>query len=590
MVGPVLHQELLLAGRRSQLHLFRWIYAAWLILQITYFSYTWLFSPAQRNSYATGDLASWFVEVYVVQQLMLLVLVTPAFAAGAITEEKTTGTLQYLLTSDLTPGQIVLGKVLARSFQVGVLALTGLPLFAFLSAFAGAEPLTLLAVVGVTVAPLFALVSASVLASVWCSQTRNAALGLYCAGLAAILAVWWFGDALSYFDPLWVLEPAWGRGGLPDIKLLAQRLVGSLFAWGLLSALAIGLSVWRLRPSYRRQLEGEGKRQKQRFWRASRPPVSDEPIKWKEQLVEGLAPAASLRRFPRWLGVLAVFAIATAASLLILWMHLGNGVKLDDLLAAVVRLDLHRLATLLNPTSNAFKWLGILIMLLASLIVGIRCSGAVSGEREKQTWEALLLTPLPAKQLIRGKLWGIMGASYVYLLACAVPTLGLSLLGVPADLAAREVPSVAWSALWLGVSVLAMYFIGASGMWCSVRCKTSWRSLLATVGIGYAGGALIYSVAAVPVAMLALLVLLFLFILSEKTGIQLFPTTASGVDQFFTVFQVLSCAGLALAAWLMALWLLSSAQKYVAYRERTLQWREEAPPRRPRRRPAYRLG
>ena len=42
------------------------------------------------------------------------------------------------------------------------------------------------------------------------------------------------------------------------------------------------------------------------------------------------------------------------------------------------------------------------------MVVGIRCSGAISGERERLTWEALLLTPLETRYLVRGKLRGIM--------------------------------------------------------------------------------------------------------------------------------------------------------------------------------------
>ena len=44
MVGAVLHQEMLLGGRRNRLHLFRWLYAGWLIvardaLQLEFFPY-----------------------------------------------------------------------------------------------------------------------------------------------------------------------------------------------------------------------------------------------------------------------------------------------------------------------------------------------------------------------------------------------------------------------------------------------------------------------------------------------------------------------------------------------------------------------
>ena len=37
MIGPIFQQELILGGRRNRLHLFRWIYAGWLIVQVFYF-------------------------------------------------------------------------------------------------------------------------------------------------------------------------------------------------------------------------------------------------------------------------------------------------------------------------------------------------------------------------------------------------------------------------------------------------------------------------------------------------------------------------------------------------------------------------
>src|SRR5262249_22122447 len=98
--------------------------------------------------------------------------------------------------------------------------------------------------------------------------------------------------------------------------------------------------------------------------------------------------------------------------------------------------------------SDEFFVQSIIAMLLASLMVGIRTSGTVSGEREKQTWEALLLTPLTSRQIIAGKLWGIMGSSYLYVLAYAVPALALSALGGPLPFF--------WTSIWLAVTWLAM--------------------------------------------------------------------------------------------------------------------------------------
>ncbi|HXG08237.1 MAG TPA: ABC transporter permease subunit [Gemmataceae bacterium] len=576
MVGPVLHHEMLLAGRRSRQYVFRWIYAAWLVIQLAVTAWLWLLVPPTPGATLLGDLSTWFVEMFVVQQLILMTLATPAFAAGAITEEKTSGTLQYLLTSDLTPWQIILGKLLARAFQIGILALTGLPLFCFFGVYAGVEPLTLLAVIGVTVPPLVALVAASLLASVWSTQTRNAALGLYIVVVLGLLFVWGQEGVLRYLDPLYVLEPAWGARDLADARALVGRLLGGLLAWGAVAAICLALATWRLRPAYRRQLENAGKRRRAHWWSAGRPPVGDEPISWKEQHVEGLAPAAFLRRLPRWLGVLTVFVASTASSCLILWLYRTPGTTLQTLLHHAARLDLIGLSLQIGPAEEGFQAQGVVVMLLASLLVGIRCSGAVSGEREKQTWEALLLTPLTAKQLIRGKLWGIMGASYVFVLAYAVPALSLAMLG--------GLAALFWAAIWLAVTVLAMYCIGAVGIWCSVRCRTSWRSMLWTVATGYVGGFIIFCASAGPLAILALFVLLALMMISDLLKVNLLPSSAAGFAQFFVIFKVMVCLGLAAIAWVMARLLLTSAQKQVAFRERTLQWQEEPVPRRVRRR------
>src|SRR5262245_55709689 len=128
MVGPVLHFEMMLGSRRSRQYIFRWLYAGWLILQIFYFylyaAMTRIVPVSGRPLYSTPVVAEQFVQTFVVQQFILLVLITPVLTAGAVTDEKTRGTLQYLLTTDLLSWHIVLGKLLGRLAQVGILALT----------------------------------------------------------------------------------------------------------------------------------------------------------------------------------------------------------------------------------------------------------------------------------------------------------------------------------------------------------------------------------------------------------------------------------------------------------------------------------
>ena len=402
--------------------------------------------------------------------------------------------------------------------QVALVALAGLPLFALLAGFGGVEPITLLALGVALIVPLFALASLTLLASVWCRQTRDAVLALYVVGTLAGLAVWYFQGPLRYFNPLFVLAPAWGAWRGLDLAELGQRLLLSSLCWGSLGGVCLGLAIWRLRPAYVAELENERPRFV-RWYSAPRVPVQDEPIRWRERHVEGLAPTPELRRIPQWLGIAALAVLSSLSSVLILLLSLPASVSVGDVIVALARFQPGRLAVVMPSAGDGFLVQGLVVMLLASLIVGIRCSGAVTGERERQTWEALLLTPLSAKQLIRGKLWGIMGASYVYLLAYAVPAVVLSVLG--------GVMALLWVLLWLAVTVLAMYYIGAAGLWASVRSRNSWRALLITMLAGYLGGLAIYTCTTPILALVAAIVGLLLLALDKHLGTQLSVTAGS---------------------------------------------------------------
>jgi ABC-type Na+ efflux pump permease subunit len=230
-------------------------------------------------------------------------------------------------------------------------------------------------------------------------------------------------------------------------------------------------------------------------------------------------------------------------------------------------------------------WQSLVALFLATLVVGVRCSGAVTGERERQTWEALLMTPLPSPQLIRGKLRGIIGASYPYLLAYAVPALFFSIWG--SLLQASPAPFL-WTLLLLGVTWLAMAFVGAAGLWCSVRSKSSWRSLLGTVLIGYVGGFMLYGVA-LPVAGIVYgVVYLTLLLVDLALGHNPNTGLASLFSRAGGAYVVATCLAL-IGGFLLAIKLfLVTAQQYVALRERVRHWKEEPriyKRRRPRRQP-----
>src|SRR5262245_16719437 len=135
MVGAILNLEMMLGSRRNRAYIFRWLYAGLLVIEafglalgywMYYANYSW--SGQAEHFYITSFISENFVKFFVTQQMILLLLASPVLTAGAITEEKTTGTLQYLFTTDLLSWHIILGKLVARMCQVGILVLTGFPM------------------------------------------------------------------------------------------------------------------------------------------------------------------------------------------------------------------------------------------------------------------------------------------------------------------------------------------------------------------------------------------------------------------------------------------------------------------------------
>jgi ABC-type transport system involved in multi-copper enzyme maturation permease subunit len=437
-----------------------------------------------------------------------------------------------------------------------------------MAGFGGVEPVTVLAVTTALVVPTFALAAATLLASVWCRETRDAVLALYAAFVAAGVAVYLVGGPLRYLDPLYVVAPAWGPAHSLDLPETSRRLLGSVAAWAALGGLCLGLGMWRLRPTYVRELESCAPA-RAAWYQGDRVGVGDDPVRWRERHVEGLAPNPTLRRVPQWLGVGGVALLTFVSSCLILYFSLAPGAAGGELLRALFFLNLRKAAVLLPDAGTGFLYQALVALVLASLTVGVRCSGAVTGERERQTWEALLLTPVSARQIVRGKLWGILAASYWYLLAYAAPAVVLSVLGGPLALV--------WTVLWLAVTALAMYFIGATGLYCSTTSRNSWRSLLATLSVGYVGGSLILLVTSPALMIVA--VLLYLLLLLVDVMIR--SNMAASFD--FRLFIVATCVSLAVIFWLMARLFLNRAHRYIADRERTRHWYEEPLYRRPRR-------
>lgn len=122
--NPVLQRELLVNLRMTRAFVLLLAYVG--LLGLVVFA-AW---PAEQRIDLTGESKSTqdLVNMFFLGQYILMALMTPSFAAGAITGEKERKTYEMLLASPMRPGAIVIGKLLASLAHLAVLVFASLPI------------------------------------------------------------------------------------------------------------------------------------------------------------------------------------------------------------------------------------------------------------------------------------------------------------------------------------------------------------------------------------------------------------------------------------------------------------------------------
>jgi ABC-type Na+ efflux pump permease subunit len=111
------------------------------------------------------------------------------------------------------------------------------------------------------------------------------------------------------------------------------------------------------------------------------------------------------------------------------------------------------------------------------MAVAVRAATAISGERERQTFDGLVASPLGAAEILWAKFFGsILSVRLAWLWLLAIWALGLGTEGL--------------NPLALGF-LMASWFVYAAalallGLWFSLVCRTSTRAILATLGTALA--------------------------------------------------------------------------------------------------------
>lgn len=127
-VNPVLRNESKISVRSIKFTLMIFAYIA--VLSIAVMIY---YSSVNEAIFSNGlylESSKLFYVVMAIGQAILLLFIVPALSSTAICSEREKQTLDILLSSKLTPLQIIIGKVSASSLRVIILIISTMPLYA----------------------------------------------------------------------------------------------------------------------------------------------------------------------------------------------------------------------------------------------------------------------------------------------------------------------------------------------------------------------------------------------------------------------------------------------------------------------------
>ncbi len=432
--NPILVRVVTTGGKRNR-HL--WVRAGYLAALIAVFV---LFGGLLLNStsQSLAELAKQSTRTFMyvsVMQLLLMSFIAPVFCAAAITQEKDSNTFHILLTTPLTNGQIVLGSLFSRLYFVWVLLLSGLPVFCITMLYGGVTVTEVFESFGLAACTGLITGSIAIMISFLKVGTRRTIFSFFVGiaiyllgGLLIGLSPWgqlataplgpeigltsqqyrmsWLSAAHPFLALLVVTgqtpapDPAAVAGhGWPASSLLARPQYGYMWLTTLTSIVMVvislifvrrgareGESTWlnALPGLLRRGDSGERTREPRRVW--------NNPIAWREANTRGSAGGRSLLRKLYIVGGLC-------AGFWLLLAHHNQWYGLNSQAPGGYGIETTRSAL------TAFIWIEFAVILL---IITSTAATTLTREKESQTMEILLTTPLTSKYILGGMLQGLV--------------------------------------------------------------------------------------------------------------------------------------------------------------------------------------
>ncbi len=424
--NPILLRVVAAAGKRPRHLLARLIYLAALVVVVLFGGGFLLGTQGQSLADLAKQATRTFMAVSV-GQLLLMCFIAPVFCAGAITQEKDANTYHILLTTPLSNAQIVLGTLFSRIFFVWVLLLAGLPIFCITMIYGGVTTTEIFESFGLAAATGLLTGSVAIMISFLKVGTRRTIFSFFIGIAVYLLGVGMLGlstwgqlgqapPAITFLSPTTQFRMSWLASGHPFLALLvvtgqtpapdpaAVQHFGRLGGWalaspqyaymtlaGLASAGMVLISLFNVRRGAKegqptllsrlvpRFAAGQRRRKPRRVWR--------NPIAWREAVTRASAAGRSLVR---------VLFIAAGLALGLVLLILHHGGSLGPAPAAVI---------VARAWLVPLVWIELTVVLL---VVTSTAATTLTREKEAQTMEILLSTPLTSRYIVAGMLQGLV--------------------------------------------------------------------------------------------------------------------------------------------------------------------------------------
>jgi ABC-type transport system involved in multi-copper enzyme maturation permease subunit len=451
--NPILLRVVTAGGRRLRHAFTRWGYLALLIMVLLVANLA-----TQGGATSLSDLAKASSQVFSTisyVQLGMICLLAPVFCAAAITQERDSRTYNILLATPLSNAQIVLGSLFSRLYYVVALLLSGVPVFAITLLYGGVTASSIALSFAIALSTALFTGSLAIAIAVFRLGSGKTVFWFYVFNAIYLVAIWMLDQFylsivpgvpggpmglhqttwLTCLHPFLALESVVSPTAYPTPELSSLAGAGFLTRWfraypayayvGLTTFLSLAMVVpsaivlrriaqrsevefWSfLRNVFMRGREGRGRRARH---------VWSNPVAWREAATRA---GFSGRGLTRWLTI--VIGLAAAAALLVFYYNMRADAFRQGGGAATA-------AGLIDAASTMRKiLLGLVIVEFSvSLLVATNTSAsAVTKERESQTLDLLLVTPITSRYYIWGKLRGLVSFMLPF---AAVPTATLLLV------------------------------------------------------------------------------------------------------------------------------------------------------------------